>query len=88
VGVALAWMVRAGREAGFPAFHKTSLAVLFVLPILSGNLDPHARLLIAPGCALLCFALACSLVWREFRKAHMPASVPTMPAWAASTGPA
>ena len=88
VGVALAWMVRAGRESGFPAFHKTGLTILFVLPILSGNLDPHARLLIAPSCALLCFTLACSLVWREFGRARASASALTASELAVSIGPA
>jgi alpha-1,2-mannosyltransferase len=36
-GVALAWLVRAGRKYGFPAWQQTGLAVLYLLPLFSGN---------------------------------------------------
>lgn len=65
VGVAMAWLVRAGWTGGFPPWHRTALGVVFLMPLLSGNLDGDSKLLIAPLTALGGFALAFSQVRYE-----------------------
>ena len=66
-GIAMAWLVRAGQANGFPPWHKTALAVLFLMPLLSGNLDGDSKLLIAPLTAIGCFALTISQARHEWR---------------------
>ncbi len=56
-GVALAWLVRAGWERGFPPWQKTACLVAFALPLLSGNIGP-GQLLMPPAAAALVFVLA------------------------------
>lgn len=64
IGIGLAWLVREGLGKGFPPWHKTALAVLFVLPVLSGNMHGATPLPIAPMVAAGAFALALSAAWR------------------------
>ncbi len=66
-GVAIAWLVRAGRTSGFAPWTKTLLAVSFVLPLLSGNLGGADHWLIAPTTAALVLALAATAAWRELK---------------------
>ena len=63
-GVAMAWLIRAGLDDGFPPWSRTILAVLFMLPLLSGNLDSDSHLLIAPLSAMGGFLLALGFAWR------------------------
>jgi len=70
-GIAIAWLIAAGRDRGFPPWQKTLLALLFLMPMLSGNLDSHSKLLIAPSAAALGFALALEQArheWRQIRR--------------------
>lgn len=69
-GVAIAWLVRAGRERGFTPWTKTLLAVSFVLPLLSGNLGGIDHWLIAPAEATLVFTLAATAAWGEQKSAQ------------------
>ena len=69
-GLALAWLIRAGQQAGFPPWHRSGLGLLFLMPLLSGNLDSESKLLIAPLTAALGFALAASRVLHERRQAR------------------
>lgn len=64
-GVAIAWLVRAGRTNGFAPWTKTLLAVAFVLPLLTGNLGGVDHWLLAPATAALVLALAVIGAWRE-----------------------
>lgn len=57
-GLAIAWLVRDGRENGYPPWQKTGLVIAFVLPLLSGNMDATAQLLTAPLTATMVFVLA------------------------------
>jgi alpha-1,2-mannosyltransferase len=66
VGVAMAWLMRAGRDDGFPPWSKTALALLFVMPLLSGNLGGNSHLLIAPSTAAGGLLLASVFAWRAF----------------------
>ena len=59
-GAAMLWLMRAARDRGCPAWHRPVLAVLFLLPILSGNLGGGTNLLLPPITALGCFVLALS----------------------------
>jgi hypothetical protein len=64
-GVAIAWLVCAGRTSGFAPRSKSALAAVFVLPLLSGNLQGAAHWLIAPTVAMLGVALAIAAAWRD-----------------------
>ena len=66
-GVAIAWLVLAGRTSGFAPWTRTLLAVSFVLPLLSGNLGGVDHWLIAPATAALVLALAATAAWRELQ---------------------
>jgi hypothetical protein len=66
-GVAIAWLVQAGRTSGFAPWTRTLLAVSFVLPLLSGNLGGIDHWLIAPVTAALVLALAATAAWRELK---------------------
>jgi len=55
-GVALAWLVAAGRVYGFPHWQRSGLALLFLLPLLSGNTG--MQLMLPPATATLGFVLA------------------------------
>ena len=67
-GIAIAWLIAAGRAHGFPPWQKTLLTLLFVMPMLSGNLNSHSKLLIAPSAAALGFALALAQAHHEWRR--------------------
>jgi alpha-1,2-mannosyltransferase len=56
-GVALAWLARAGRKYGFPAWQQSGLVLLYLLPLFSGNTG--AQVLFPPvAAAALGFLLA------------------------------
>jgi hypothetical protein len=61
-GLAMLWLVRAGRERGFLPWQQLAMVVLFLLPLRSGNLGASTQLLIAPVCAagVLALALVCA----------------------------
>ncbi len=60
--IAIAWLVRAGREAGFIAWEKTALAVIFLVPLLARNIaaDWHVPLAPIGAMALVVLAAACA----------------------------
>jgi alpha-1,2-mannosyltransferase len=64
-GIALAWLVRAVGENGFPAWGKAAMVILFAATLLSGNFDPGSHLLIAPLIAAGGFVLAVAAAARE-----------------------
>jgi hypothetical protein len=66
-GVAIAWLLRAGQTVDLPPWHRSAIAVLFLLPMLSGNLGEGSNLLLPPITALGCFALAVSQFYNEAR---------------------
>jgi alpha-1,2-mannosyltransferase len=66
VGIALAWLVRAGREHGFPPWQQTGLVALFVSPLWSGNIGACQHL-VPPLAAALAFALALRQAGQERR---------------------
>lgn len=67
-GVAIAWLVRAGRSSGFAPWSKTLLAISFVLPLLSGNVGgAAAHWLIAPLDAAMVLTVAAMAALRELR---------------------
>jgi hypothetical protein len=61
-GVALAWLVRAGREHGFPAWGRTATAVLFIMALLTANVHPDSHRLVTSLTAdgVLILALVCA----------------------------
>ena len=65
-GVAIAWLVRFRLRRGFFApGEKVALGVLFLMPLLSGNLPFAAHLLLAPLSAGLGLLLAGTAAWRH-----------------------
>jgi hypothetical protein len=63
-GVAIAWLVAAGRRFGFPPWTRTLLLAGFALPLVSGNLAGTTHWLIAPAAALSVL-LAAALTARQ-----------------------
>lgn len=57
-GLALAWLVRDGRERGFPPWQSSGLVLLFILPLWSGNTGFASQIAMPPAAAALGFALA------------------------------
>jgi alpha-1,2-mannosyltransferase len=56
-GVALAWLAKAGRKYGFPAWQQSGLVLSYLLPLFSGNTG--AQVLFPPAAAAaLGFVLA------------------------------
>ena len=68
-GVALAWLVRASRDRGFPAWGKTAAAVLFTATLLTGNANPASHRLVTPLIAGGMFVLALACAARELSSA-------------------
>ncbi len=66
--VAMIFLVRAGRANGFPPFAKTLLALLFVLPLVSGNLAFATPTLAAPLFAAGLFALTIAAARQEIAR--------------------
>jgi alpha-1,2-mannosyltransferase len=64
-GVALAWLVRWGRQRGFPAWLRTGVIVLYVAALLTGNFGPGTHMVVTPLIALGAFALAAAAAWNE-----------------------
>jgi Glycosyltransferase family 87 len=71
--MAMAWLVRAGRQTGFLAWEKTALAVLFVVPLFARNLGAGWHLPLAPLAAVTLVALAALCAWREMTRLEKPA---------------
>ncbi|HUZ72389.1 MAG TPA: glycosyltransferase family 87 protein [Stellaceae bacterium] len=65
--VALLWLVRAGRQSGFPPWAKTVLAGVFITPLLSRNIATAWHVPMAPMAALALLALAAFWAPRERR---------------------
>jgi alpha-1,2-mannosyltransferase len=57
-GMALAWLLRWGRERGAPPWLGPGVALLFIATMMTGNFDPQSHLLIAPLVAAGTLALA------------------------------
>ncbi len=70
IGLAMAWLVAAGRESGFPTWQRTGLALLFLLPLLSGNFGDRIQLFFAPAGATLGLLLALRQTYYRNRHAH------------------
>ena len=75
--VAGAWLVRAGRENGFPPWQKVSLATLFSTPLVARHVAITWHLPLGPLAALALLALALAAAWRE--TAAPSASQPARP---------
>lgn len=64
-GVAVAWLVRFRLRHGFGPGEKVAMGVLFLLPLLSGNLPFAAHLFLAPLAAGLGLVLTGTAAWRH-----------------------
>jgi hypothetical protein len=67
-GIALAWLVRDGWDRGFPPWQKSAFLLLFVLPLLLGNIG-SSELMVPPGTAALVLILALRQAWYRPRVA-------------------
>jgi hypothetical protein len=63
--IAMAWLVRAGRESGFGAWEKTGLAAIFLVPLLSRDIGSGWHVPLAPLAAVGLVALAALSARRE-----------------------
>ncbi|HZT88126.1 MAG TPA: glycosyltransferase family 87 protein [Stellaceae bacterium] len=72
--VAALWLVRSGREAGFLPWEKSSLAALFVMPIMARGVGDAWHVPIAALTALGLLALAAGRLWR--RAGRLSAATP------------
>jgi alpha-1,2-mannosyltransferase len=75
-GLALAWLVQAGRQYGFPAWQRSGLALLFLLSLFSGNTSIQP--FFPPAAAALGFILALRQA-TAFRQIHSAARDRTLP---------
>lgn len=66
-GTALLWLLADARRNGFLPFEKTSIAVVFPLTALSGNLGPGQHIPFAALVALCIFSLTAGRVQRALR---------------------
>ncbi|MBS0644264.1 MAG: DUF2029 domain-containing protein [Proteobacteria bacterium] len=82
-GIAMAWLVRAGRERGFLPWHRVILAALFVWPLFALNLDPKTYILAPPTVTVGVLALALAAARQEWRM--RPAAPARLAQTAAST---
>jgi alpha-1,2-mannosyltransferase len=87
-GVAMAWLVRAGRRTGFLPWEKLLLSVVFVTPMLARGVGTALHLPIATAASFALLALCAVRAWREYRQVR-PVSLcrvtgRTMPVLAAS----
>jgi hypothetical protein len=60
--VAMAWLVRDGWDRGFPPWQKSAFLLLFVLPLLSGNVGAF-EFTVPPGVAVLVLVMALRQAW-------------------------
>jgi Glycosyltransferase family 87 len=73
--IAALWLVRAGRENGFPAWEKTGLAALFMVPLLARGIGDAWHVPAAPSAALALLALAIARAYRSDCTVGAPAVV-------------
>ncbi|HEY1503336.1 MAG TPA: glycosyltransferase family 87 protein [Stellaceae bacterium] len=71
-GIAIAWLIRAGHESGFLPWEKTTLAVVFIVPLLSRNFGTATHVPLAQLALIALLALIVRRAWRENNKAGMP----------------
>lgn len=69
-GIAMAWLVRAGREGGFMPWEKTVLLTAFVAPLLSRGFGSSFHVPIATIAAFALLALCAVRAYRELRAAE------------------
>jgi alpha-1,2-mannosyltransferase len=68
-GVAIVWLVRAGRETGFMPWEKLTLTAVFAAPLLSRGIGTSTHVPIATFAALALLVLCAARAWREL---HAP----------------
>src|SRR6185312_13547170 len=72
-GIAMAWLVRAGRESGFLPWEKVTLAAIFIAPLLSRNFGTATHVPLAQLALIALLALIARRALRENDKArHEP----------------
>jgi alpha-1,2-mannosyltransferase len=72
-GIAMAWLVRAGREGGFLPWEKVTLAAIFIAPLLSRNFGTATHVPLAQLALIALLALIARRAWYENDKArHEP----------------
>ncbi|HWE73354.1 MAG TPA: glycosyltransferase family 87 protein [Stellaceae bacterium] len=64
-GLAIAWLVRAGRESGFLSWEKVTLAAIFATPLLSRNFGTATHVPLAQLALIALLALIARRAWHE-----------------------
>ncbi|HEX4191808.1 MAG TPA: glycosyltransferase family 87 protein, partial [Stellaceae bacterium] len=67
-GLAMAWLVRAGRESGFLAWEKVTLAAIFVTPLISRNVGTATHVPLAPLALIALMALIARRALHEHKR--------------------
>jgi hypothetical protein len=67
-GIAMAWLVRAGRESGFLPWEKVAMAAIFVAPLLSRNLGTATHVPLAQLALIALMALIARRALHENRR--------------------
>jgi alpha-1,2-mannosyltransferase len=73
-GVAMAWLVRAGRQSGFLPWEKLILAAVFVTPMAARGVGTALHLPIGTIAGYALLGLCAMRAWREYRLANPAAS--------------
>ena len=72
-GIAIAWLVRAGRDGGFLPWEKVILAAIFIAPLMSRNFGTATHVPLAQFALIALLALIARRAWYENGKArHEP----------------
>jgi hypothetical protein len=72
-GIAMAWLIRAGRESGFLAWEKATLTVVFIVPLVSRNFGTATHVPLAQFALIALLALIVRRAWYESDKVrHWP----------------
>ena len=69
-GIAMAWLIRAGREDGFLPWEKATLTVIFIVPLVSRNFGTATHVPLAQFALIALLALIARRAWCEYDKAR------------------
>lgn len=69
-GIAIAWLVRAGKQDGVLPWEKTLLLAVFVAPLLTLAASNSLHVPIGALAGYVLLALCAARAWREYRLAH------------------
>ena len=69
-GIAMAWLIRAGSKSGFLTWEKTTLATVFIVPLLSRSFGTGTHVPLAQVALIALLALIVRRAWYETEEAR------------------